>query len=53
LRKVVLTGSVAALLKTYAKCIEGQDETARRRIQEALRDGEDQSAKEQDEEKDG
>jgi integrase len=30
--------SVAVLLKVYAKCIEGQDQAARRRIEEALRD---------------
>jgi len=30
--------SVAVLLKVYAKCIDGQDEAARRRIEEALRD---------------
>jgi integrase len=28
---------VAVLLKVYAKCIEGQDETAKRRIEAALR----------------
>jgi integrase len=28
--------SVHVLLKVYAKCIEGQDEVARRRIEEAL-----------------
>jgi integrase len=28
--------SVHVLLKVYAKCIEGQDEAARRRIEEAL-----------------
>ena len=30
--------SVAVLLKVYAKCIDGQDEFARRRIEEARRD---------------
>jgi len=30
--------SVAVLLKVYAKCIDGQDELARRRIEEARRD---------------
>jgi integrase len=30
--------SVAVLLKVYAKCIDGQDQAARRRIEEALRD---------------
>lgn len=30
--------SVAVLLKTYAKCIDGQDQIAKRRIEEALRD---------------
>ena len=34
--------SVHVLLKVYAKCIEGQDEAARRRIQEALGDVDDQ-----------
>ncbi|MDN3360047.1 hypothetical protein [Actinomadura sp. DC4] len=29
--------SVSVLLKVYAKCIEGQDETAKRRIEAALR----------------
>jgi hypothetical protein len=29
--------SVSVLLKAYAKCIEGQDEIARRRIEAALR----------------
>jgi len=36
--------SVAVLLKTYAKCIQGQDDAARRRIADALRDGDDQEA---------
>jgi hypothetical protein len=31
---------VAVLLRIYAKCIEGQDKAARRRIEEALRDDE-------------
>lgn len=31
--------SVEVLLRVYAKCIIGQDGTARRRIEEALRDG--------------
>jgi integrase len=30
--------SVAVLLRIYAKCIDGQDKAARRRIEEALRD---------------
>jgi integrase len=30
--------SVEVLLRVYAKCIEGQDETAKRRIEQALRD---------------
>jgi hypothetical protein len=30
--------SVAVLLRIYAKCINGQDKAARRRIEEALRD---------------
>ena len=34
--------SVHVLLKVYAKCIEGQDEAARRRIEEALDDVDDQ-----------
>jgi integrase len=34
--------SVAILLKTYAKCLDGQDDIAKRRIEEALGDpGED------------
>lgn len=28
--------SVEVLLKVYAKCLDGQDEVARRRVQEAL-----------------
>jgi integrase len=32
--------SVAVLLRIYAKCIDGQDQAARRRIEEALRDHE-------------
>jgi hypothetical protein len=32
---------VAVLLKVYAKCIDGQDAIARRRIDEALRDQDD------------
>jgi integrase len=32
--------SVAVLLRIYAKCIDGQDKAARRRIEEALRDHE-------------
>jgi len=28
--------SVEVLLKVYAKCLDGQDEIARRRVQEAL-----------------
>ena len=30
--------SVAVLLKVYAKCIDGQDHIAKRRIEDALRD---------------
>ena len=30
--------SVAILLKIYAKCVDGQDDIARRRIEEALGD---------------
>jgi len=30
--------SVAVLLKVYAKCIDGQDQIAKRRIEKALRD---------------
>jgi integrase len=30
--------SIAVLLKVYAKCIDGQDQVAKRRIEEALRD---------------
>jgi hypothetical protein len=29
--------SVAVLLKVYAKCIDGQDQIAKRRIEDALR----------------
>jgi integrase len=35
--------SVAVLLRVYAKCIDGQDEMAKRRIEDALRDPEDDS----------
>ena len=31
--------SVEVLLKVYAKCLDGQDEIARRRVQEALGHG--------------
>jgi hypothetical protein len=31
--------SVAVLLKVYAKCIDGQDQIAKRRIEDALREG--------------
>jgi len=31
--------SVDVLLRVYAKCIAGQDETARRRVEESLRQG--------------
>jgi len=30
--------SVAVLLKVYAKCIDGQDQIAKRRIEDALRE---------------
>jgi hypothetical protein len=30
--------SVAILLKVYTKCIDGQDQIAKRRIEDALRD---------------
>jgi hypothetical protein len=30
--------SVAVLLNVYAKCIDGQDQIAKRRIEDALRD---------------
>jgi integrase len=33
--------SVAVLLKVYAKCIDGQDHIAKRRIEDALREGDD------------
>jgi hypothetical protein len=33
--------SVAVLLKVYAKCIDGQDQIAKRRIEDALRDPDD------------
>ena len=32
--------SVAVLLKVYAKCIDGQDQVAKRRIEDALRPSE-------------
>jgi hypothetical protein len=32
--------SVAVLLKIYAKCIDGQDQIAKRRIEDALREPE-------------
>jgi integrase len=38
--------SVAVLLKVYAKCIAGQDELAKRRIEEALRDSEEDHERE-------
>jgi hypothetical protein len=31
--------SVNVLLRVYAKCMDGQDEAAKRRIEAALRDG--------------
>lgn len=31
--------SVDVLLRVYAKCISGQDDAVRRRVEEALRDG--------------
>jgi integrase len=33
--------SVAVLLRVYAKCIDGQDQIAKRRIEDALRESED------------
>jgi hypothetical protein len=30
--------SEEVVLRVYAKCVEGQDETAKRRIEQALRD---------------
>ena len=33
--------SVAVLLRIYAKCIDGQDQIAKRRIEDALRDPDD------------
>jgi len=33
---------VAVLLKVYAKCIDGQDYIARRRIEDALSDSDEQ-----------
>ena len=35
--------SVQVLLRVYAKCIDGQDEAARRRIADALDMGDDQA----------
>ena len=36
--------SVAVLLKVYAKCIDGQDQIAKRRIEDALRESDDGAA---------
>jgi hypothetical protein len=36
--------SVAVLLRVYAKCISGREELNRRRIEEALRDDDDELA---------
>jgi integrase len=36
--------SVAVLLKVYAKCIDGQDQIAKRRIEDALREPDDDPA---------
>ena len=36
--------SVAVLLKVYAKCIDGQDQIAKRRIEDALRESDDAAA---------
>jgi hypothetical protein len=36
--------SVAVLLRVYAKCIDGQDQIAKRRIEDALRESEDDDA---------
>ena len=36
--------SVAVLLKVYAKCIDGQDQIAKRRIEDALRESDDTAA---------
>ncbi len=36
--------SVAVLLKVYAKCIDGQDQIAKRRIEDALRETGDDGA---------
>jgi len=36
--------SVAVLLKVYAKCIDGQDQIAKRRIEDALRETSDGQA---------
>jgi integrase len=36
--------SVAVLLRVYAKCIDGQDQIAKRRIEDALRESDDGSA---------
>ena len=35
--------SVAVLLKVYAKCIDGQDQIAKRRIEDALRETDDEA----------
>jgi hypothetical protein len=35
--------SVAVLLRVYAKCIDGQDQIAKRRIEDALRESDDQT----------
>lgn len=34
--------SVAVLLRIYAKCIDGQDQLAKRRIEDALRESDDE-----------
>ena len=36
--------SVAVLLKVYAKCIDGQDQIAKRRIEDALAESDDAAA---------
>ena len=44
--------SVAVLLRVYAKCIDGQDQIAKRRIEEALRESDDGDASDGDDDAD-
>jgi hypothetical protein len=40
--------SVAVLLRVYAKCIDGQDHIAKRRIEDALREPDEDGATDSD-----